>query len=29
MRLYDVTQEPRYIALVKYFVEARGTQPHF
>ena len=28
MRLYDVTQEPRYIALVKYFVEARGTQPH-
>ncbi|HDX8785546.1 TPA: glycoside hydrolase family 127 protein [Klebsiella michiganensis] len=29
MRLYDVTQEPRYIALFKYFVEARGTQPHF
>ncbi|EMO4454841.1 glycoside hydrolase family 127 protein [Klebsiella michiganensis] len=29
MRLYDVTQEPRYIALVNYFVEARGTQPHF
>ncbi|MGO4020487.1 glycoside hydrolase family 127 protein [Klebsiella michiganensis] len=29
MRLYDVTQEPRYMALVKYFVEARGTQPHF
>lgn len=29
MRLYDVTQEPRYIALVKYFVEARGTQPNF
>lgn len=29
MRLYDVTQEPRYISLVKYFVEARGTQPHF
>ena len=29
MRLYDVTQEPRYLALVKYFVEERGTQPHF
>lgn len=29
MRLYDVTQEPRYLALAKYFVEARGTQPHF
>lgn len=29
MRLYDVTQEPRYMALVNYFVEARGTQPHF
>lgn len=29
MRLYDVTQEPRYQALVKYFVEQRGTQPHF
>jgi DUF1680 family protein len=25
MRLYDVTQEPRYLALVKYFVEERGT----
>ncbi len=29
MRLFDVTQEPRYLALVKYFVEQRGTQPHF
>jgi DUF1680 family protein len=29
MRLYDVTQEPRYLALVNYFVETRGTQPHF
>jgi len=29
MRLYDVTQEPRYLALVKYFVEERGAQPHF
>ena len=29
MRLYDVTQEPRYMALVKYFVETRGVQPHF
>lgn len=29
MRLFDVTQEPRYLALVKYFVEERGTQPHF
>lgn len=29
MRLYDVTQEPRYMALVKYFIEERGAQPHF
>ena len=29
MRLYDITQEPRYLALVNYFVEERGTQPHF
>ena len=29
MRLYDVTQESRYMALVKYFVETRGVQPHF
>lgn len=29
MRLYDVTQEPRYMALADYFVTQRGTQPHF
>ncbi|HDG1695698.1 TPA: glycoside hydrolase family 127 protein [Kluyvera ascorbata] len=29
MRLYEVTQEPRYMALVNYFVEERGKQPHF
>ncbi|WP_343648622.1 glycoside hydrolase family 127 protein [Enterobacter sp.] len=29
MRLYDVTQEPRYQNLVKYFIEERGAQPHF
>lgn len=29
MRLYDVTQEPRYQQLVRYFVEERGKQPHF
>ncbi len=29
MRLYDVTQEPRYLNLVKYFIEERGAQPHF
>lgn len=29
MRLYDVTQEPRYLTLVKYFIEQRGVQPHF
>lgn len=29
MRLYDVTQQPRYLALTNYFVEERGTQPHF
>ena len=29
MRMYDVTEEPRYLNLVKYFIEARGTQPHF
>ncbi|WOZ79419.1 glycoside hydrolase family 127 protein [Kosakonia sacchari] len=29
MRLHDVTQEPRYLALVNYFIEQRGTQPHF
>ena len=29
MRLYDVTEEPRYLNLVKYFIEERGAQPHF
>ncbi|MEX9254074.1 glycoside hydrolase family 127 protein [Pseudenterobacter timonensis] len=29
MRLYDVTQEPRYMALAQYFIEERGRQPHF
>lgn len=29
MRLFEVTQQPRYLALVNYFVEQRGTQPHF
>ena len=29
MRLYEVTAEPRYMALVNYFVEQRGTRPHF
>lgn len=29
MRLYDVTQEPRYLNLVTYFIEERGAQPHF
>ncbi|WP_395299704.1 MULTISPECIES: glycoside hydrolase family 127 protein [Enterobacter] len=29
MRLYDVTQAPRYLNLAKYFIEERGTQPHF
>jgi DUF1680 family protein len=28
-RLYEVTQEPRYLALAAYFVAQRGTQPHF
>jgi DUF1680 family protein len=28
-RLFEVTQEPRYLALADYFVEQRGTQPHF
>ena len=27
MRLYEVTQQPRYMALVNYFVEQRGAQP--
>ena len=29
MRLYDVTQEQRYLNLVKYFIEERGAEPHF
>ncbi|TDN57282.1 glycoside hydrolase family 127 protein [Scandinavium goeteborgense] len=29
MRLFEVTQEPRYLHLVNYFVEQRGTQPHY
>ncbi len=29
MRLFDVTQEPRYLHLVNYFIEQRGTQPHY
>ncbi len=29
MRLYDVTRQPRYLTLAKYFVEQRGAQPHF
>lgn len=29
MRLYEVTENPRYLRLVNYFVEERGAQPHF
>jgi DUF1680 family protein len=29
MRLFEVTQETRYRDLVNFFVEQRGTQPHF
>lgn len=29
MRLYEVTEEPRYLALTNYFVEQRGAQPHY
>ncbi|MFO6425810.1 glycoside hydrolase family 127 protein [Escherichia coli] len=29
MRLYEVTEEPRYLALTNYFVEQRGVQPHY
>lgn len=29
MRLYEITQQPRYMALANYFVEQRGTQPHY
>ncbi|MCP3392380.1 glycoside hydrolase family 127 protein [Bradyrhizobium sp. CCGB12] len=28
-RLYEVTLEPRYLTLANYFVEQRGTEPHF
>ncbi|WOH52276.1 MULTISPECIES: glycoside hydrolase family 127 protein [unclassified Bradyrhizobium] len=28
-RLYEVTQEQRYLTLANYFVEQRGTEPHF
>ncbi|KNC95109.1 glycoside hydrolase family 127 protein [Trabulsiella odontotermitis] len=28
-RLFEVTQQPRYLTLASYFVEQRGTQPHF
>lgn len=29
MRLFEVTEAPRYLALANYFVEQRGTQPYF
>jgi uncharacterized protein len=29
MRLYDITRQPRYLKLAKYFIEERGAQPHF
>jgi len=29
MRLYEATGEPRYLALTRYFVEQRGTAPHY
>ncbi len=29
MRLYEVTEEPRYLAAADYFVEQRGAQPHY
>lgn len=29
MRLYEATDEPRYLALGRYFVEQRGQQPHY
>ncbi|WP_407169085.1 beta-L-arabinofuranosidase domain-containing protein [Bradyrhizobium sp. ORS 111] len=28
-RLYEVTQERRYLTLANYLVEQRGTEPHF
>lgn len=29
MRLYEVTENPRYLNLANYFVEERGAAPHF
>ncbi|EBE1493972.1 glycoside hydrolase family 127 protein [Salmonella enterica] len=29
MRLYEVTEQPRYMTLASYFIGQRGTQPHF
>lgn len=29
MRLYEVTEQPRYMALASYFIGQRGVQPHF
>ncbi|MFS2223653.1 glycoside hydrolase family 127 protein [Pantoea sp. B65] len=29
MRLYEVTSEARYLLLTRYFVEQRGSSPHF
>ena len=29
MRLYEVTDNPRYLNLVNYFVDERGAKPHF
>jgi DUF1680 family protein len=29
MRLYEITREPRYQALARFFVEERGQQPHY
>jgi len=29
MELYDATANTRYLALARYFVEQRGTEPHF
>ncbi|MEN6479889.1 MAG: beta-L-arabinofuranosidase domain-containing protein [Anaerolineales bacterium] len=29
VKLYQVTGEPRYLALSKFFIDERGTQPHY
>ncbi|MDI5303733.1 hypothetical protein MJN76_29210, partial [Salmonella enterica subsp. enterica serovar Anatum] len=29
LRLYEVTEQPRYMMLASYFIGQRGTQPHF